>query len=77
MYLSGHKYCSQFKWAFQSNFLHEKPIFFSLLAFFFVPLSLENSKKEKEKKIRWLESSNPGSFWLGSINQQFLGNQAR
>ena len=45
------KYCSQLEWAFHAKFLYEKPIFFSLLVIFFVPLSLENSQKEKE--IKW------------------------
>ena len=52
---------------FHAYFLHGKPIFFSLLAIFFVLLSLENSQKEKENRMSLLKRTNPGSFWLGAI----------
>ena len=65
-------YCSQLELAFQAIFFHENPIFFSLLAIFFVPLTLENS--QKENRMRWLESSDPGSFWLGAIVRSKVKN---
>ena len=67
-------YCSQSEWAFHAKFLHEKPIFFLLLAIFFAPLSLENSQYQKENIMRSLERANQGSFWLGSIYIKSLLN---
>ena len=47
-------------------------VFFSLLAIFFVQLSLENSQYQKENRMRSLEHPNPCSFWLGPISQIIL-----
>ena len=46
-----------------------KALFLLLLAIFYALLSLENSQYQKENRMRSLERPNPGSFWLGSLNE--------